>query len=361
MRVVVGAAGCGVRRGRRRAARAAPAASARRAGDRRRRHAPLRGCSRSLLHFNDADGALKTLTVPVAGTAWLLGGLTLVGGCYLVVTRSSRAAFPIFFTATALFILAFLVWIARGSNVGTVPPLQLTGHPVADLHLGDAAHLRLAVGHHVRALRRRQHRDRGPVHVRRDVQRRSSRASSAATTSASSPAPLVAAVIGGAPRLHPRLHGAALPGEPDHRRRRDRRVLHGDGAVHDVPGPQQRAEPEHRASARCRSPSPGSPRSRSSARSSSTRPTSSTSRSSSSRSSTSCSSGRAGGCACASVGEKPRAAETVGLSVVRIRYAMVILGGMRRGHRRRGLHDRAGHPDGCRDHQAATGSSRSRS
>jgi general nucleoside transport system permease protein len=44
-----------------------------------------------------------------------------------VVSRPSRPAYPIFFSATALFILAFLVWIARGSNVGTVPPLELTG------------------------------------------------------------------------------------------------------------------------------------------------------------------------------------------------------------------------------------------
>jgi simple sugar transport system permease protein len=80
-----------------------------------------------LLHFNTASGALKTLTVPVAGTGWLFGGLSLVGGAYLVITTSSRAAFPIFFTATAFFILAFLIWIARGSNVGNVSSLQLTG------------------------------------------------------------------------------------------------------------------------------------------------------------------------------------------------------------------------------------------
>ena len=79
-----------------------------------------------LLHFN-SQGALKTLTVPVSGTAWLIGAVSLVGGAYLVVSRPSRPAYPIFFSATALFILAFLVWIARGSNVGTVPPLELTG------------------------------------------------------------------------------------------------------------------------------------------------------------------------------------------------------------------------------------------
>lgn len=79
-----------------------------------------------LLHFNDATGTLKTLTVPVAASAWLLGALSLAGGIYLVVSRSDRAAFPIFFTATGLFILAFLIWLTRGSNVGTVPSLSLT-------------------------------------------------------------------------------------------------------------------------------------------------------------------------------------------------------------------------------------------
>jgi general nucleoside transport system permease protein len=79
-----------------------------------------------LLHFDGAGDTLKTLTVPTAATAWVLGGVSLAGGIYLIVSRSSRAAFPIFFVATGLFILAFLIWIARGSNVGTVPPLALT-------------------------------------------------------------------------------------------------------------------------------------------------------------------------------------------------------------------------------------------
>ena len=78
------------------------------------------------LHFNDSTGTLKTLTVPVAAAAWLIGGLSLIGGLYLVVSRSARASFPIFFTGTGLFILAFLIWLTRGSNVGTVPPLSLT-------------------------------------------------------------------------------------------------------------------------------------------------------------------------------------------------------------------------------------------
>lgn len=79
-----------------------------------------------LLHVN-SDGALKTLTVPVAATSWIIGVPTLAGGLYLVIARPSRPAFPIFFLATSLFILAFLVWLARGSNVGAVPPLFLTG------------------------------------------------------------------------------------------------------------------------------------------------------------------------------------------------------------------------------------------
>ena len=83
------------------------------------------------VNVNSASGTLKTVTLPVAGTAYLIGACTLVAGILLVVFRYDRAAFPIFFVAISVFILVFLVWMARGSNVlmnngSFVPPLSLT-------------------------------------------------------------------------------------------------------------------------------------------------------------------------------------------------------------------------------------------
>jgi simple sugar transport system permease protein len=80
-----------------------------------------------LAHVNGSGDQLKTLTVPVAGTAWLFGGITIAAGIALIIVRFSKAAFPIFFAAVALFLLSFLIWVSRGSNVGTVPALELTG------------------------------------------------------------------------------------------------------------------------------------------------------------------------------------------------------------------------------------------
>jgi general nucleoside transport system permease protein len=83
------------------------------------------------LGINDGpDGQLRSLTVPVAGFSYLVGAATLVAGVLLVVRRYDRAAYPIFFVAMALFLLAFLVWIARGSNSLTgstvIVPLSIT-------------------------------------------------------------------------------------------------------------------------------------------------------------------------------------------------------------------------------------------
>ena len=87
------------------------------------------------------------------------------------VARPSRPSYPIFFAATSLFILTFLDLDRAGleHRLGAAPHAH--GHPLHLLHLRHAAHLRIAVGRHVRAIRRRQHRDRGTVHVRRHEQR----------------------------------------------------------------------------------------------------------------------------------------------------------------------------------------------
>ena len=197
-----------------------------------------------LLHFN-SQGALKTLTVPVSGTAWLIGAVSLVGGAYLVVSRPSRPAYPIFFSATALFILAFLVWIARGSNVGTVPPLELTGI----LGLSFISATPLIYGSLSGVMCERA----GVVNIAIEGQFMFGAMSGAIVASVIGGTTLglvagtaVAGAFGGPPRLRSRLHGPALPSQPDHRRRRHRRVLHRDGAVHDGPGPQQQAVPQHR-------------------------------------------------------------------------------------------------------------------
>jgi len=76
--------------------------------------------------LNDASGNLKTLTIPVSATAWIIGGLSLLAGVLLIVYRPSKAAYPVFFVAVSLFLLVFLVWMARGSNVGNVGALTLT-------------------------------------------------------------------------------------------------------------------------------------------------------------------------------------------------------------------------------------------
>lgn len=71
-------------------------------------------------NLNGSDDTLKNLTLPVTGTAWVIGAVTLVGGIAIIVTRSERAAYPVFFVAMALFIFTFLVWVARGSNLSSL-------------------------------------------------------------------------------------------------------------------------------------------------------------------------------------------------------------------------------------------------
>ncbi len=75
---------------------------------------------------NSSDGTMKTLTVPVAASAYLLGGIALVLGILLVAFRFSRGAYGILYISIACFVLEFLIWIARGSNTGAVVPLALS-------------------------------------------------------------------------------------------------------------------------------------------------------------------------------------------------------------------------------------------
>ena len=74
----------------------------------------------------DHDGALRTMTVPVATTGYVLGALSILAGAMLAWRRFDRSAAPLLYSGMMLFILGFLVWVARGSNVSGLQ-LQLTG------------------------------------------------------------------------------------------------------------------------------------------------------------------------------------------------------------------------------------------
>ncbi|HEY5267420.1 MAG TPA: ABC transporter permease [Acidimicrobiales bacterium] len=74
----------------------------------------------------NSDGALRTLTIPVSMTGYVIGVLTLVAGCLLAWRRFDRGASPLLYGGLIFFLLEFLVWVARGSNVSGLH-LQLTG------------------------------------------------------------------------------------------------------------------------------------------------------------------------------------------------------------------------------------------
>ncbi len=72
------------------------------------------------------DGALRTITIPVSATGYIFGFLTLVVGGLLAWRRFDRSASPLLYASLMLFLLGFLIWVARGSNVSGLH-LQLTG------------------------------------------------------------------------------------------------------------------------------------------------------------------------------------------------------------------------------------------
>lgn len=74
----------------------------------------------------NSDGALRTLTIPVSTTGYLLGAVTIVAGAILAWRRLDRPAASLLYSGLLLFMLGFLVWVARGSNVSGLH-LQLTG------------------------------------------------------------------------------------------------------------------------------------------------------------------------------------------------------------------------------------------
>ena len=74
----------------------------------------------------NSDGALRTMTIPVSTTGYVVGVLTIVAGALLAWRRFDRSASPLLYAGLVIFMLAFLVWVARGSNVSGLH-LQLTG------------------------------------------------------------------------------------------------------------------------------------------------------------------------------------------------------------------------------------------
>ena len=68
------------------------------------------------------DGQLRTMTVPVALTGDILGGLTVLAGLIMAWRRLDRSASGLLYAGLMVFMLGFLIWVARGSL-----PLQLTG------------------------------------------------------------------------------------------------------------------------------------------------------------------------------------------------------------------------------------------
>jgi simple sugar transport system permease protein len=74
----------------------------------------------------NSDGALRTFTIPVSTTGYVLGVLTVAAGGLLAWRRLDRPASPLLYGGLLLFMLGFLIWVARGSNVSGLH-LQLTG------------------------------------------------------------------------------------------------------------------------------------------------------------------------------------------------------------------------------------------
>jgi ABC-type uncharacterized transport system permease subunit len=74
----------------------------------------------------DNDGVLRTMTVPVSTTGYVVGLLTVVAGGLLIWRRFDRSAAPLLYAGLLFFMLGFLIWVARGSNVSGLR-LQLTG------------------------------------------------------------------------------------------------------------------------------------------------------------------------------------------------------------------------------------------
>jgi len=67
-------------------------------------------------------GQLRTFSLPVAITGYVLGAFSIATGAFMAWRRVDRAASGLLYGGLIVFMLGFLIWVARGSL-----PLQLTG------------------------------------------------------------------------------------------------------------------------------------------------------------------------------------------------------------------------------------------
>jgi simple sugar transport system permease protein len=74
----------------------------------------------------NSDGALRAMTIPVSATGYVIGILTISAGALLAWRRFDRGTSAMLYGGLMIFMLVFLVWVARGSNVSGLH-LQLTG------------------------------------------------------------------------------------------------------------------------------------------------------------------------------------------------------------------------------------------
>ncbi len=74
----------------------------------------------------NSAGALRTFTIPVSATGYAIGILTIAAGALLAWRRLDHPAAPLLYSGLLVFLLGFLVWVARGSNVSGLH-LQITG------------------------------------------------------------------------------------------------------------------------------------------------------------------------------------------------------------------------------------------
>lgn len=70
-------------------------------------------------------GALRTVTIPVSTTGYCIGALTLAAGVALTWKRFDRGASGLFYGGLFVFLVGFLIWVARGSNLSGLD-LQFT-------------------------------------------------------------------------------------------------------------------------------------------------------------------------------------------------------------------------------------------
>ena len=82
---------------------------------------------KTTIDFNwESAVSIPKLTVPVALTAIIFGLVQLALAGFLIWRRPAKGSYGVFFVGLTLFLVSFLIWIARGSATGAVPALAFT-------------------------------------------------------------------------------------------------------------------------------------------------------------------------------------------------------------------------------------------